>query len=146
MPSSLFGDELPPAEKRARKKAESDGSVARLFEVYRGEFRRKWSTNRETGELIEPEVTPLIQYGRDGKHLKDLAAAWGEEAVAQLIRDFFASTDPQVTRGDYKIAGSSGSLFTMAQKIRLHKTGNGAPRDQRTAENVDAAHRAMRKR
>ena len=141
----LLGGDEPPAKKprKATKAKEADGAVARLFDVYRDEFRRKWNRFAPDGTLIEPEVTPLIQYGRDGKSLKDMKDAWGEAAVADLIRDFFASTDPQVVRSDYKIQ----VLFREAQRLRLNAHGrNGHARDQRTLENMDAAARAARNR
>ena len=143
--SSLFDDEaaVHKPKRKAKTPKETDGAVARLFEVYREEFRRKWNRFAPDGTLVPPEVTPMIQYGRDGKHLKDMKDAWGEEAVAQVIRDFFASTDPQVVRSDYKIA----IVFREAQRLRLNAHGrNGHARDQRTVENMDAAARAARNR
>jgi hypothetical protein len=153
---TLFED-MPKGEKKskkAKKAPETDGAVARLFEVYRQEFRRKWNpcaVHKALGctrcgdewapKDAEHEVKPLIEYGRDGKSLKNLKDAWGEEAVTDLIRDFFASTDPQITSRDYKIA----VLFQHAQRLRLRAQQGGLALDRRTAENVDAAHRAMRR-
>lgn len=152
--SGLFGNVPEAKPKKIRKpKTESDGVVPRLFEVYRQEFRRKWNAcaaHRFVGcrrcgpewTALDPlhEVTPLIQYGRDGKHLRDLADAWGEETTASVIREFFATTDPQVVRSDYKVS----VLFIHAQRLRLAaRVGN---HDDRTISNLDAAARAMRRR
>ena len=142
---SLFGDDLVDekrAKKRARKpSAASDGIVLRLEAVYREEFRRKWNAFTRDGSLIEPEVKPYFAPGRDRRHMKDMAAAWGEETVAQLIREFFASTDPQITSRDYKVA----VLFQQAQRLLL-EARRGRRLDRRTAEHIDAATRAVRKR
>jgi len=155
--ATLFGDEPTaiPKPKAKKPKAETDGAVQRLFEVYRTAFRRRWNacamhrllgcrqcTDIEWRILdAEHEVTPLIHYGRDGKLLKDLKDAWGEDEVARLIHDFFTSSDPQVVRSDYKIQ----VLFQLAQRLRLNARQGHRP-DTRTTENIDAATSAMRRR
>ena len=150
----LLGDEPVKKPKRGAKKAESDGAVERLFACYRQAFRQKWNPcapHRSTGCLrcaasewtpLNPdnEVTPLIHYGRDGKHLKNLSDAWGEATVTDVIRGFFASMDPQVIRSDYSIV----VLFATAQRLRIQSARPVS--DQRTLENTDAALRATAKR
>lgn len=78
------------------------------------------------------------QYGRFGKELQLLLGAWGEDVVAGLIREFFETTDPRVLRSDYKPM----DFVNLAQRLRLQ----GQRLDDRTAENLDAAARAIGRR
>jgi hypothetical protein len=73
---------------------------------------------------------------REYKHMKDMLDSWGEADVEMLIRDFFASTDIQVTRKNYTIV----DLFLLAPMLRL--LPQRQRQDRRTEENVDAARRA----
>lgn len=86
-------------------------------------------------------IKPLINGGKDGAHMKQMLATWGEPTVRALIREFFHTTDPRVLRSDYTI----GALYGLAQHLLLRLNGRAAP-DTRTAENLDAATRAMQPR
>lgn len=157
---SLFGDEAP--RKKARKapaaKATGDPAVARMFARYHAGFLRRWNACAEHGRLgcrqcvaawapADPEnlVKPVINGGHAGKQFKDYLV-WGEELLGEVIDYFFTTADPQVTRGDYKLTGSSGAFFTHAQRLMLDLKRQRARLDERTAANMDAAQRATRSR
>lgn len=140
------------ATKKDKPKAEPDGVVARLEAVYTACYRRKFVpclAHQRTDCLQcgdawasrgpEYEIEPWRDWGRDRKHLKDMAAVWGEARVGDIIRDFFASTDPRIRNRDYKVK----VLFENAQWL-LQAQRNRAP-DARTAANIDAASRAKRR-
>lgn len=86
-------------------------------------------------------IPPLEKHGRDGKHFKDLVAAYREEPTLELIRRFFDTSDPKVVASDYSV----GALYRLAPHVMLLDRRTG-PRDRRTAENVDAVARATRRR
>jgi hypothetical protein len=80
-------------------------------------------------------------FGRFGKELKPLLAAWGEAEVLGAIDAFFATTDPRIVRSDYTVMAFLG----LAQHLRVRRTGR-QPADERTASNVDAVARATGRR
>lgn len=150
-----FPDDAVAKPKRAKKpKAEADSVVVRLFDVYHRAFVRRWNAcaahraqpcrrcvDAEWQPLYPDDLTkPLYEGGRDGRAFKDLADAWGEQEVARLIGVFFATTDLQIVRSDYKV-----SVFRFhAQRLRLLSRGSG--QDDRTLANIDAVTRATTRR
>lgn len=114
--------------KRAKVTPESDGVVARLYEAYYKAFEERFG------------MKPISEGGYGAKRLKELATAWGEDAVLELIAEFFRTKDNRIDGSNYKVA----DLFNNAQRLRInmHKIGPREPSDRRTAENVDAATRS----
>lgn len=89
--------------------------------------------------------TPVL-YGNIGRNraiLKRLVAQVGIELVVDvLIPEFFASTDPQVTRLQYTVP----DLERVAQRLLINRNQKAKPLHQRTAENVAEAKKATGKR
>ena len=128
----LLDGDGPPAKVRKIKK-DSDNAVGRLWTL----FCEEYQSQSPFFAHCDLEYKSLA-YSREKKHLKDMLAAWGEDDVAQTIRVFFRSTDPEVTRRNYTVA----DLFFLAQRLRVH--GNGRV-DKRTRDNIDAAARAVKR-
>lgn len=77
---------------------------------------------------------------RDGKLLKGLAEAIGEDETAQLLRDFMWSRNPRIANGQFTVK----EFVFHAPRLNIERYGNGAHDvDERTAHNIDAASRAM---
>lgn len=120
-----FGE---PAKPRRKAKAETDGSTARVEEAFKAAFAKRF-----------PDVKQMWSYGRDRKILKGLVAQLDEETVAtELIPEFFATADPQVTRLNYTVP----DLQRVAQRLLLNRSRKGKALHPRTAENVAEARKA----
>jgi hypothetical protein len=87
-------------------------------------------------------ILPLIVGGKDGALMKKMLAAWGEERVLKLIDDFFG--DAYTMFGVINSNQDIGALFTAAPKILVRD--NAVMHSRRTANNLEAAARAMGKR
>lgn len=125
MGDSLFDDPVGKA-KRANGKALQTSAIARVEARYIERFEAKFG------------FTPKIAYGKERKLLQGLIAPWGESDVLALVDEFFATTDPKIVRSDYTLT----AFAYHAQHLKLH----GHRTDDRTADNIDAATRAMGKR
>lgn len=137
----LFGDgENGDGATRPKKRpgARSDGVVQRCIDAYFRGFVGKFNPPATPTEQL---LKPIIHGGKDGAHFKKMVATWGEPTVLALVDEFFTTTHPRVVRSDYSV----GALFQCAQHLIVANTGQTLP-DQRTAENVDAASRATRRR
>ena len=107
-----------------QKKAAPDPAVKRVIDAYHAAF------------LVRHGFKPIIHGGKDGAHVKQLLAAWGEPETLILVARFFATTEPRVLRSDYSL----GALFSLAQYLRVERP------DARTADNLHAAARAAGRR
>jgi hypothetical protein len=127
---TLFGEggETTAVAKKAKAKrprAENADAVQRLETAYAEQFERRWG------------FKPIRNYGRERKELGELERqeGWGEAAVAELLPVFFSTADRKVTSGSYSLS----EFVRTAQYLRqLNRR-----LDPRTAENVDAARRAI---
>ncbi len=114
------------------KQKKSDGSTARAEEAFKAAFARRF-----------PGVKQLWSYGRDRKLLKDLITQTDEYTVVdELIPEFFTTTDPQVTRLQYRVT----DLAYVAQRLLLNRSRRGKQLHPRTAENINEAQKAMGKK
>lgn len=87
----------------------------------------------------EQMTLPLITGGKDATLMKRMVEAWGGEKVLWLIAEFFgpARTDPRVVRSNHDVT----SVYMLAQHLMTRRQRTT---DLRTADNLDAAARAMR--
>lgn len=121
--ADLFGEETV-ALVKAKKRPVGESAVPKVIERYHERFLSRFG------------FKPKISGGRDGKHVKELVAAWGATAVLGLVDEFFSTTDPKVTRSDYSLQ----AFYTLAQGLMI-ASAVGKP-DQRSAEIMDAVSRA----
>src|SRR5262245_23586305 len=70
-------------------------------------------------------------WGRFGKEVKLLLSGWGAETVLALIRRFFATPDPRITRGDY----SQLTFLQQAQYLHVRNGLHERP-DEKTEGNL----------
>jgi hypothetical protein len=103
----------------------------------------EWRRAKKAGLLpvpIEQVTLPLISGGKDAALVKRMVEAWGEAKVRWLIEEMFvwARTDPRVVRSDHDVA----ALYYLAQHLMTRQQRTA---DMRTAANLDAAERAMRR-
>lgn len=125
--------ERPVATKRARKTAaESDGSVVRVEAAFKAAFQQRFAMEYKS-----------LAVAKERRHLKDMIGAYTEDSiVTEMVPTFFTTSDWKVQRDDYSIA----AFYRLAQHVRLLANGHEVGRDARTAQNVDAAGRAVRRR
>jgi hypothetical protein len=123
-----------PKKKERRAKTAANDGVRKCFDRFHALFVKKWN-RPDTPE--DKQMRPMFRGGKDGKHFKDMIAAWGEETTLSLIDEFFVTTNPRVVKSDYSV----GALVICAQQLLIARQHSV---DSRTAANVDAAHRAMR--
>jgi hypothetical protein len=87
-----------------KKKEEIDiaaNSVRPLLDLYVSLFEEKVGKK------------PVINFGKDGKHLKGLLKVLGEEGVRDILHRFFSSDDPFIGKAGYTI----GVLHSVANKL-----------------------------
>lgn len=125
MAEDMLGERPDPPAKKA-KPPKSDGALQECIAAYVAGFGARF-----------PGVKPRIG-GKGGALMKRMIADWDRDTVLGIIRRFFTTTDSRVTRSGYEI----GDLYYLAQYLQISDRRT----DQRTAENIDAARRAMGKR
>lgn len=115
---------------KARKEREApDPAVKRLADAFHDAFLERFG--------FKPDPR---HYGRFGKEIKPLLSAWGEFELLGLINAFFSTRDLRVLQSDYTML----TFLRLAQYLRVRQMG--APRDDRTLKNMDAAARATGRR
>jgi hypothetical protein len=129
----------PEAEEAAKK---TSGAVKAVLDAYIEGFRVRWNSpedvTRWRADKTAPLLHPEMAWGRDGALAKRMIATWGEKDVLALVKQFFTTTDPRITRTSYKFI----DFYNTAQHLMLRGRRIS---DRRTADNVDAAMRAMGK-
>lgn len=129
--TTLFGDDPAAKKKRTPKaKPEADGRVVMLEAGFVARHEARWG--------VKPLLTP---YGKNRRHLKDLAGQLPDDELLALMDLFFSTRDRDVERSDYTI----GAFVRLVPHLRLLERRTGAPRG-RTADNLDAAARATGRR
>lgn len=132
MGTDLFGHEMnqEPKKKRAAKEAEEPSRVPGLEAAFVARHQARWQ--------VPPLLTP---YGKNRRHLKDLAAQLSDDELLGLMDVFFdpatARKDREVDRCDYSIAAFV-RLVPHLRILRQRSNGSG-----RTEGNVEAARRAI---
>ncbi len=126
--TDLFGreDEVKVRTTKKAKAKATESAVPGAIDLYHELFRGKFG------------FKPRIRGGKDGKHFKELIATWGRDDVLELVRVFFTTTDPRVTRCDYSV----GALYALAQGLMIDMRGGRL--DATTAHILDAVSRAGR--
>lgn len=120
---------LLPGSTKGKKKGAADTEVQQCF-------------NRFHDRHVEKHgIKPMFKGGRDGRHFKEMLESLKLAGMLDLIDVFFSTTDSKVVASDYTVA----ALYRLAPHMRLLDRRSG-PRDRRTAENLDAASRATRRR
>lgn len=114
--------------KTGKPATEADPAVKRCIDAFHDACVRRFG--------FKPDPR---QYGRLGRDLKPLLATWGEADMLSLIDEFFTTSEPRITRSDYSVA----AFLAVVQLLKVRRLQ--AP-DARTAENIDAAVRATRRR
>lgn len=135
---------------RAKATKETDPAIARCVAAFYAAFVRRYNppamaeawlaTTPKTRPFPKEQmVLPMIAGGKDANLFKKMLDAWGETTVLRLIEEFFEAsrTDPRIIRANPDVGG----FYFNAQYLL---TRNQRVTDRRTAENLDAAVRAMR--
>jgi len=88
-------------------------------------------------------VLPMISGGKEASLMKRMIESWGEETVLRLIELFFRLTLPPQQGGDPRIIRTSWDITGLYMNAQYLLTRDARTFDQRTADNLDAARRAM---
>ena len=95
----------------------------------------KWRSNGKRRRKGDGLLPPEIKGGKHGKLFQKMIATWGGDIVIGVIKTFFATTDPRITRGDYSVEWLyANAQYILTQQQRL---------DPVTSHNIDAARKAM---
>lgn len=134
MTDDLIGGQ-PEAKPRRMRKPKAEPAVSvRLEREFKVQFQTRYG------------FPPIVCEGRDRKLLNTLVEQWGEEAVFELMRDFFLATRPGAT-GYQEIRRlrwhNIPDFYTGAQILRRLHGDRTADLSDRTAANVSEIARAM---
>jgi hypothetical protein len=143
------------AKRAKREKAPPDPAIPRCVDAFYAAYVRKHNPPeraerwlKESAERVpladrsiprEQMVLPRIIGGKDAALMKQMLTTWGEETVLRLIGLFFGAAyrDWGVVNSNQDIP----ALFAVAPRLLVR--GETTTVDRRTAENLDAAQRAM---
>jgi len=117
--------QLTHAEK-VQQMLQSKAASMRMLGAFCVAHARKW-----------PFPYSLHAMPRDLKILKQLADSWGEEAVVDTIKLFFASTDPRVKNSNYAVT----DFQYHAPRLRMAQAGGDVA--EKTASNIHEISKAM---
>ena len=121
----LFGDPDPPSKRARKPKTEKSAAVMAIEAAYVDLFKGRWG------------FEPRRNFGADYKMFSALDSAWGRDEVVQLLHIYFSTKDTRVTSGDYSVRDFNRLAQYLRQRISRPQL------DRRTAENVEAAQRAV---
>lgn len=143
---SMFGDAAPdePAKKAKKRKApETDGAVKRMMDRFYDRYVARWNPAAAPDTPKRLLVTPVLN-GKHAAKFKQLLASWDEAVVGETVDDYFTTTIPEVTRGDY----SADKYFLVAQLLRLNRVRRAMDeaKHPRTEANMREAAKAMGKK
>lgn len=115
MSEDLLGPMERPMPKRKTSSGKEASGAAKHIAQYHDTFLAKFG--------FKPTQLP-----RFGKVAKELAAAWGDDAVTEVIAKFFTTRDPRIVGSDYGV----GIFQREAQRLRMAQRAL----DPRTAANA----------